>query len=500
MPSLDDIEPKSGKDRKNLEDFVDLLDMSSGKWIEVRFLPGNILPMKRHWISIITPKQKKKTSIPKMCTCFDPATGKNVEDGQCPYCDLPEEVSKPEDVFFANAIVRSQQDAMPAKLPKMTSSERESGHKEIDSRSWTPVRVVRMPSSFAKKIKGIRDLNTRTIKGEEKKFSANHERYGVNVKIKYDASGTGTDKYQVNMAEASPLTEEELKFLTWDLSPSLLAELGIETFKEAKKSLAGMELAYEGGSKKGRSDDDDDDEDDEPAPKRGKAPAKRGKPADDEDDDLDDDDLNLDDDEDDEPAPKRGTKKPAAKASSKRKPADDEDDLDDDEDDEPAPKRGGKRKPVDDDEDDDEDDLDDDDDDDEPAPKRGAKKPAAKSKRKPVDDDEDDLDDDDEPAPKRGKSASKRKPVDDDEDDLDDDDDDDEPAPKRGGKRKPVDDDEDDDLDDDEDEPAPKRGAKKPAAKTSSKRKPVDDDEDDDLDDDEDDEPAPKRGKKKIPF
>ena len=448
---LGEAKPQSRNEHQRLEDLVDVVKLPNNKWVQIRILNTEIISYKQHWINILASKTKREVRIPKLCLAHDPQTEES--SGECPYCEVE---SQSGTNYLLNVIVRSLQEDAPAKI-RSTKAESASGFKDLNSESWTPVRVLRLTSGLMKKVQELKGLNK--VKGKDgvKTFDVNHEKYGVDLNIKYDENAKGPEKYQVNMAEKSPLTEEELSYLTYEVSSDTLDAMGLETLAEAKKELSRMQIVgaeefdedADLGKKKSKTSKNSksfDDEDDEDLPvKSAKKPAAKSKKVVDEDDDDFDDD-----DEDDEAPPKRGAKPAAKKPAVKSKKVVDEDD----------------------------DDFDDEDDEDEAPPKRvtkpAAKKPVAKSKKVVDEDDEDDSDFDDE-----------------------DDEDEDEAPPKRGAKpaakkpavksKKVVDDDEDDsdfDDEDDEDEP-PKRSAKKPVAakatsKTKPKKKPVDEDEDED--------------------
>ena len=443
---LGEAKPQSRNEHQRLEDLVDVVKLPNNKWVQIRILNTEIISYKQHWINILASKTKREVRIPKLCLAHDPQTEES--SGECPYCEVE---SQSGTNYLLNVIVRSLQEDAPAKI-RSTKAESASGFKDLNSESWTPVRVLRLTSGLMKKVQELKGLNK--VKGKDgvKTFDVNHEKYGVDLNIKYDENAKGPEKYQVNMAEKSPLTEEELSYLTYEVSSDTLDAMGLETLAEAKKELSRMQIVG--------AEEFDEDAD------LGKKKSKTSKNS------------KSFDDEDDEDLPVKSAKKPAAK--SKKVVDEDDDDVDDDdEDDEAPPKRGAKpaaksKKVV----DEDDDDFDDEDDEDEAPPKRvtkpAAKKPVAKSKKVVDEDDEDDSDFDDE-----------------------DDEDEDEAPPKRGAKpaakkpavksKKVVDDDEDDsdfDDEDDEDEP-PKRSAKKPVAakatsKTKPKKKPVDEDEDED--------------------
>ena len=502
---LDDVKGNDRSDRAKVGDLINVLTFPHEKWTTVR-LNGKVIARAVYWVKT-KKKDGKFIKFPIACPSWDATTQSRDATKYDPWRDI-EDADKvridagkmdKEDArvqfgveYWINGLSRAEVKRRPSTSAKPNKAERASGFKEKDSDSWTPWFGVKMGKSLIGKIKNLKGLNTieSAKTGAVKSFSITDPKFGRDVRIHYDKNAAPADQYQVAMGDKrTPLTEEELSFLQWDLT-AIEEKVDPKTVKSEFESWAtrnGVKLK----AKPSKADEDEDDESED-------------------DEDMDDEDE----------APARGKKKPApAKKAAKKRPVEDdedeededadEDDFDDeDEEDEPAPKKGKapgkkavKKKPVDDDEDDedesedDEDDFDDEDDEDEPAPKKGkaaAKKaPAKKSAKKPVDDDdfddEDEADDDDE--------------SEDDEDDFDDD----EPAPKKAvkkgaapakkaAKKRPVDDDEDDeeeadeddfDDEDEEDEPAPKRPAKKAVkkapAKKSAKKRPADDEDDDDF-------------------
>ena len=398
MVGFGSIKPNAGNNRNTrIEEKIDLMKLTN-KWSTVRFVHSRVLPTATHWFDIIGSKSKEKVSISKMCVGFDmEKESHNADD--CPYCKLGLTYSIS---YYANCIDRTAQENKPRKIPKPTKQELKTGFKDINSESWTPVRVLRIPSSLAKKIQSLKDLNIRKSKtGEKKSYFVDDVKYGADVNIKYDAKAAGTEKYQIQLAEKSALTEEEQAYLIWDLSSELF---NVETYEQAQREIKRTEILDSDGK---RINDDLDDAEESVGSKK----SKKQKYEIPEDDDDDDSELNTDDDEDlddDEPPAK------SKKAKSKKKPVveddDDEDfdDLDDDEDDEP-PAKSKKKKPVDDDDDEDFDDLDDDED--EPPAKSKKAKSKPKSSKKPVEDDDDedldDLDEDDDEPPVKSKKKKK---------------------------------------------------------------------------------------------
>ena len=373
MASLDEIETRrNGNDSARIEELIDVFKWPDGKWVQVRLMDRGLLPISTHWVPIIGSKTGKESKIPRLCLNIDPASGKALK-GKCPYCELGD-TARAQDHYYFNAIIRELQEDQPKKAVKPTSAERETGFKDIDSRSWTPVRAIRLPGGLLDQFKAQKDLNKHKSKktGETKKYAINHDKYGVDFNVMYDSTTKGAGKYKISKEGRTPLTEEELEYLVYDLDGAAIAkEMGLKTLEEALRDVKTMTLASGKGGKdddgksKGRrvidDDDDDDDEDDAPFKKKGKKSKHR-----------DDDDVDLD--EDDEPKNK-------GKKSKKSKHRDDDDD------DEPKKKKGKKSK------DEDEDDEDEDDEDEKPSKKS---KKSKKSKHRDDDDDEDDEDEDDD--------------------------------------------------------------------------------------------------------
>ncbi len=403
MASLDEIETRrNGNDSARIEELIDVFKWPDGKWVQVRLMDRGLLPISTHWVPIIGSKTGKESKIPRLCLNIDPASGKALK-GKCPYCELGD-TARAQDHYYFNAIIRELQEDQPKKAVKPTSAERETGFKDIDSRSWTPVRAIRLPGGLLDQFKAQKDLNKHKSKktGETKKYAINHDKYGVDFNVMYDSSIKGGQKYKISKEGRTPLTEEELEYLVYDLDGAAIAkEMGLKTLEEALRDVKTLTLA----SGKGGKDDDE---------------KSKGRRVIDE----DEDDVDLD--EDDEPK----------KKGKKSKHRDDDEDEDEDEDDAPFKKKGKKSKHR------------DDDDDDEPKKKKG---------KKSKDEDEDDEDDEDEkPSKKSKKSKHRDDDEDEDDEDEDDEDDDEDEKPskksKKSKKSKHRDDDDDDDEDEDDDD------------------------------------------------
>ena len=214
MASLDEIETRrNGNDSARIEELIDVFKWPDGKWVQVRLMDRGLLPISTHWVPIIGSKTGKESKIPRLCLNIDPASGKALK-GKCPYCELGD-TARAQDHYYFNAIIRELQEDQPKKAVKPTSAERETGFKDIDSRSWTPVRAIRLPGGLLDQFKAQKDLNKHKSKktGETKKYAINHDKYGVDFNVMYDSSIKGGQKYKISKEGRTPLTEEELEYL-----------------------------------------------------------------------------------------------------------------------------------------------------------------------------------------------------------------------------------------------------------------------------------------------
>jgi hypothetical protein len=477
--SFDDVK-SGGGNRSRITDKINVFEFPEKKFVTLRIF-GGTFSYSTYWIKG-KKKDGKPTKFPVVSPSYDGDTQQFDSTKYDPWHAMWAEekgVKREEQTvqistkYYVNAIFRHAQKQEPGKKARPTPEERKTGYKDKDSDSWTPVVALALPPTVVRKIKELAQLNVVESKktGSSKAYNLADEKYGQDVKIMYDSEKSPADQYQVIPADKrTPLTEEELAYLKWDLSDlqtpanakevkadfeSWANRMGIKTNKKRKHEVEEFE------DDEDLDGDEGDDEDEDDTPKRGskkpvkKAPAKGKKKPVDEDEDEDEDDFDDEDDEDsddededdeDEDEAPRSKKKPVKKApAKKRRPSDDDEDEDEDEEDE---------------------DEDDEDEDDEDEPPRRGKKPVKKA-----------------PA-KKTPAKGKKKPVDD-EDDFDDEDDEDD---------EDEDEDSDDDEEDEDDEDEAPRSKKKPVKKAPAKKAPAkgkrkasDDDEDEDDEDDEDD-------------
>jgi hypothetical protein len=486
---LGEVKTTGRSNKPKVSDKIEIYEIPPKKWVTLR-LHGPTFSYCTYWVRV-KKKDGKWTKFPVDSPSYDPKTQDFDTTKYDPWIELwkrqQSDGTKKEDQliqvdtkFYIDAISRAAQKNEPRSKPGHSKSEKKTGFKEKGSDSWTPNVALRLPGGAVEKVKKVSGMNTVTSSktGATRSYPVSHEKYGCDIRIYYDPDAAPANKYEVQFVDKkTPLDEEELAYLKWDLSDlaneateqevrrdfeGWAQRMGIKTSKKRKHDVE--ELDEDLDEDEGfDGDDEDEDEDDAPRSKKGKkAPAKkvaakksskksrRDEDEDDEDEDEEDeddfDDEDDEDDEEDERPAKKSKKAPAKKTSKKSRDEDDEDDEDEDEDDE-------------DDEEDDFDEEDEDEDDEPPAKSKSKKKVAAKktSKKAPAkskrsrDDEDEDEDEDDE------------------EDDFDDEDDEDDEPPAKSKKKAPA-----------------KKAAKKVAAKKSSKKRSRDeDDEDEDEEDDE---------------
>jgi hypothetical protein len=363
MAGFSTLKPYTGKsDNVRLEEVVEMQSWEEGD-NNVRFLNRPIIHIRRHWLHLRT-KAGKVINIPRYCMSHNPlnedeprtnAKGKEIE---CPYCELPHGKNKDsgsahfESFYLAQAISRELQEEEPRKKAKPTKDEKKTGFKDIRSKSWTPIRVYRLPSTLVARLQELSGMNKVRNKksGTKKAYDITDDKYGCDIVVRYKAKASGSDKYSADIDERTPLTDDEKEYLAWDLSETLLDVTG--RFSESKQALDDMaKMEIVGGDVPDGTDLDDDDDDDDPfASKKKKKSGKKKKAFDSDDDDDDDDD-------DDEPVKKKKSKKKSIKKPAKKKKAAFDDDDDDDE---PVKKKKSAKKSA----------------------KKAEKKPAKKKKKK----------------------------------------------------------------------------------------------------------------------
>lgn len=317
-----------------LTEQMELMSFPDNKWVRVRFI-GPIAST----CNIYVNRKKKDGTVnprgfPVVCLDYDPKTQSFTKD-ICPWRGAG---LKTQQRFFSNVIVRSLEKKAPRKKTRVESEKVRKNLlgekfylKDMTEESWTPVRVFSFPPSVLTKVQELMELNEH--KG--KIYSVADPKYGFDVLIKKNPNAsTPADTWSVQKEGRTPLTEQELKYLLFQLDVSSLHPKPLKEAKEDFKRNApyivvrGEDQKWHPLKKKKDVPDDIDDDD--------SGDIKRRK-------------LSLEDDDEDE-TPKR-KKKVSSKTSVKRKKPESEKpvkkkktrlSLDDD-----RPKKKKKRKPVD---------------------------------------------------------------------------------------------------------------------------------------------------------
>ena len=377
---------EKNKTSLNPADVVDMQKLPDGKFLCVRLL-GGVMVTGSYWVTTLK-RDKTKGQFNTGCSSWDPVTRQQNDSVEDAWRDFERElveagVPRQDRIvrfstsYYMNAIVRSIQEDEPSRKPKATEEEIESGFKDKDSNTWTPVRVIALPVSVLDQIQKLKTINTARVKSktgavQTKAFDINHPKFGCDIMIMYDSSKAGASKYSVQKGDRTPLTEEEKEYLTYDLDKLFLEidpadiQKDFDGWKRRNKTL--IDNCFAKGDESSDSYSDND-EDEVKSSKR-----KRTEPE-----DFDEDEV-------------KPTKKSSKKAAAEE--IDDfDDDFDDDEEEKPSSKKPTKKSEPEDDFD--EDDFDDDFEEEKPAPKKAVakKKPAKKSE--PEDDFDDDFDDED---------------------------------------------------------------------------------------------------------
>ena len=330
------IKTSSGRnDSIKLDEVIDIIQWPKNKYFPFRILPIMPLQVRQVWIKLWAGKDKKEkreVNIPRYAIDFDPNDPETPKKGvKCPYMALADKFKgqkeKPvraSDFWLFNVIDREkQEEGPPRKAPKPSKEEKKSGYKDINSETWTPVRVARLTMTSINRLQELSEENKVKNKktGKTAQYDVSDAKYGFDVKLKFKPDAPGTDKYTIDKADGpTPLNDEEQSYLTWKLSEELLDATGRMTEKQAKEDVKRMEIV--GGEE--LDEDEDDEDDDKPKKKKGKS-------------------TSLDDDDDDD-APKKKKKKvvkeeKSSKTKTKKSSKKSIDDDEDDEDDEPKKKK-----------------------------------------------------------------------------------------------------------------------------------------------------------------
>lgn len=240
-----------GNRAPRIDDLVDILKLED-EFISIRLI-GGVMPYAQHWIPIQTSKGEIK--VPKVVPNFDPFTDSYDDTIKNPYKDIPG--CQTQKHYYVNCIVRDLQEQEPRKKEKPSKEERKSGIIAKGSKTWNPVRVLRIPSGVAKQFQQLISMNKHKIKGKTMQCELSDPKYGCDIHILFNPEAAGAQKYMVQKGEHSPLTEKEQAYLMYDLDftkSAMKPETEEKIKQEAKSLLSKIPEAED-------FDDDDDDDD-----------------------------------------------------------------------------------------------------------------------------------------------------------------------------------------------------------------------------------------------
>lgn len=344
--SFSDVRSYSREKTKRIDEVFGLFDFgkAKGRFMTFRILDTAIEPfvsIAQIWLTktIVKEGKNKEVRYPRLACNWDPINGEFTSDDKDPFMRLGKEIAGFNAPFYVQAICRELQERKK-KWPTATGKKAYFSHDaDVEaSKQKTPVRVLALPAGVVADLGNkFKQLNTVVIKGKKEERDLTDKKYGRDVSILYDPDAAGGKKYSIQVGDRTPLTEEELSYLKWDL-----VGLTQEHFTQKQtydEALAEMKREF--GDSESADDYIDDDEDDEnlgkkkskkvkgkTKPEKGKV-SKKAKPS------ADDFDLGDDDDEPkakkskvkEKPSklkPKTKVKAKAGKVSKKSKNDDDE--------------------------------------------------------------------------------------------------------------------------------------------------------------------------------
>jgi len=240
--------------KPRLDEEVEIYQFPKRKWIQVRYF-GPFNSYAQGWIRF-RKKDKSIGMFPKICLDYDPKTQEFAKE-ICPYRKAG--IYMPQR-FICNMIVRDIQDNPPRRKRPPTGEERRRRKmlgerwriKDMDSKSYTPARVHDMPAGVADRLANFAEINIRRKGGKKIKYDITDPRFGMDVLIKYDPDAKGPQKWDVQRAEQTRLTDAELGYLIYNLDG--LKSLEAEDRKTARAEWKRIRKVWVPDKKKKKKD------------------------------------------------------------------------------------------------------------------------------------------------------------------------------------------------------------------------------------------------------
>ena len=169
---MDAVVVRSREERKKPTDIFTLLEYPSknGKpaWVTIRLF-GPVFSEGTYWVR--AKRDNPKSSFPAPCLSYDYNTHQRTSDKEDPWGDelqrerdagMDQPYIRYQPYLYMNAIVRKEQSREPARN-RLTAEEKETGFKDKDSDSWTPVVVVRFTPSLFKKVQDLSSMSITNV-------------------------------------------------------------------------------------------------------------------------------------------------------------------------------------------------------------------------------------------------------------------------------------------------------------------------------------------------
>lgn len=248
-----------------------------------------------------------------VCRNWNP-TAMRFEDNGCLFCKMEVQASRE---LYINMIDRAAQDSPPSKRVEPSDWELDTGFIDLEngSRTWTPLRVLRLSASTTRTIQTIGKSNI--VKGTA--YGVDDPDYGIDLVFTYDETAAPSKRLTTgtSMDGRSALTDEELNYCYYKLDPEVYfpqpdlkdnyrfikanvemftdregkepvdvdlvldvldeyeREHGAETPSKASRGKASSRAVGSAGGNTRRSEDQDDDDNVPPRPSRGAAASRR---------------------------------------------------------------------------------------------------------------------------------------------------------------------------------------------------------------------------------
>ena len=241
-----------------IDSLLDFADFSDGEWHQIRLWPGTFASATL-WMDI-KKKDGSFTQIPRTCLNFDIEKASFDTSKRCPYYEARDQLSCRGEQgaqlnvhYFCNILVRDLQNDEPRKT-KITSDEQESGFKNKNSKSWTPIRVARFPKTVIEKLLKLRELNR--VNGEIQELSDPEN--GRDIFVLFNRNSKNPANMwdtQLSPDGSSKLTKKEKDYLFYDIKTALETIQQQQTVAEAEKWMERhLEMMSESGAQKKKKD------------------------------------------------------------------------------------------------------------------------------------------------------------------------------------------------------------------------------------------------------